>query len=160
REGYEATMCAHGLEPHVEHGAFTEASGALAAEQAFRSGRPCTAIFAGNDLSALGALDVVDDLALRVPGDVSIVGYDNTFVAALRHIGLTTIDQNRERLGELAVEALIERIDGRTEPRHVVTTPALVVRDTTAPPCQPDAPAGQTVSPTPGSGGSPAPCTD
>lgn len=135
REGYEATMRAHGLEPHVERGEFTEASGVLAAERLFRSGRPCTAVFGGNDLSALGALDVVDGLGLRVPGDVSIVGYDNTFVAALRHVGLTSIDQNRERLGELAVEALVERIEGgRTEARHDVITPTLVVRETSGPP--------------------------
>lgn len=135
RAGYEATMRKHGLEPHVERGEFTEASGALAAERVFRDGRPCTAIFGGNDLSALGALDVVDGLGLRVPDDVSIVGYDNTFVAALRHVGLTSIDQNRERLGELAVEALIERIEGgRTEARHDVINPTLVVRDTSAPP--------------------------
>lgn len=135
RAGYEETMRKHGLEPHVERGEFTEASGALAAERIFRDGRPCTAIFGGNDLSALGALDVVDGLGLRVPDDVSIVGYDNTFVAALRHVGLTSIDQNRERLGELAVEALIERIEGgRTNARHDVINPTLVVRDTSAPP--------------------------
>lgn len=135
RDGYEATMRRHGLEPIVERGEFTEASGALAAERLFRSGRRCTAVFGGNDLSALGALDVIDGLGLQVPGDVSIVGYDNTFVAALRHVGLTSVDQNRDRLGELAVEALIERIEqGRTEARHDVITPTLVVRDTSGPP--------------------------
>lgn len=135
RDGYAATMRAHGLEPHVACGEFTEASGVLAAERLFASGRPCTAVFGGNDLSALGALDVIDGLGLRVPDDVSIVGYDNTFVAALRHVSLTSIDQNRERLGELAVEALIERIEGgRTTARHDVITPTLVVRDTTGPP--------------------------
>lgn len=135
REGYETTMRARGLEPNVERGEFTEASGVSAAERLFASGLPCTAIFAGNDLSALGALDVVDGIGLRVPDDVSLVGYDNTFVAALRHIGLTSVDQNRERLGEMAVEALIERIeDGRTDARHTVITPTLVARDTSGPP--------------------------
>ncbi len=47
----------------------------------------------------------------KVPDDISLVGYDNTFVAALRHVALTTVDQARERLGELAIEALIERIE-------------------------------------------------
>lgn len=135
RAGYEATMRAHGLEPNVQRGEFTEASGVLAAERLLRGGLPCTAIFAGNDLSALGALDVVDGIGLRVPADVSLVGYDNTYVAALRHIGLTSVDQNRELLGEMAVEALIERIeDGRTDARHTVITPTLVTRDTSAPP--------------------------
>ena len=71
----------------------------------------CTAIFAGNDLSALGALDAIDHAGLDVPGDVSLIGYDNTSVAALRHVDLTSVDQGRERLGALAIEALIERHD-------------------------------------------------
>ncbi len=137
RAGYEATMRAAGLEPFVVTSAFTEASGAAAAAKALRADRPLTAIFAGNDLSALGALDIIDAAGLGVPDDVSLVGYDNTFIAALRHIGLTTVEQGRERLGELAVEALIERIDGRrSEARHEVIEPTLVVRRTTAPPKQ------------------------
>jgi DNA-binding LacI/PurR family transcriptional regulator len=135
RAGYEATMRRFGLEPHVVPGAFTEGSGVDAAQAALASGQPITAIFAGNDLSALGALDVIDEAGLRVPDDISVVGYDNTFVAALRHVALTTVDQGRERLGRLAIDALIERIEqGRTEAVHHVIAPTLVVRDTTASP--------------------------
>jgi DNA-binding LacI/PurR family transcriptional regulator len=135
RAGYEAAMRRHRLDPHVETGAFTEASGATAAHLALASRRMCTAIFAGNDLSALGALDVIDDAGLAVPGDLSLVGYDNTYVAALRHIDLTSIDQGRERQGELAVEALIERIEhGRDIATDQVIEPTLVIRGTTAPP--------------------------
>lgn len=135
RAGYEATMRRFGLRPRVEAGEFTEASGVAAAERIFASGAPCTAIFAGNDLSALGALDVIDGLGLDVPGDVSLVGYDNTFVAALRHVALSTVNQNRARLGELAVTMLIERVEGaRDEAVHEVVQPELVIRETTAPP--------------------------
>ena len=135
REGYEAAMRRHGFEPFVLTGAYTEASGAAAAQELLASGRPFTAVFAGNDVSALGALDVFDAAGLSVPGDVSIVGYDNTFVAALRHISLTSVDQDRERLGALAVETLIDRIEhGRTEARHHVVEPTLVLRRSTAPP--------------------------
>ena len=135
RRGYEETMRAHGLEPNVESGDFTEASGAAAAERALGGGRPVTAIFAGNDLSALGALDVIDDAGLRVPGDMSLVGYDNTFVSALRHLELTTIDQRQHELAALAVDALVERVTGeRTSVQHTVIPPELVVRGTTAPP--------------------------
>jgi DNA-binding LacI/PurR family transcriptional regulator len=116
-------------------GAFTEASGAAAAERALASGRPITAIFAGNDLSALGALDVIEESGREVPCDISLVGYDNTFVSALRHVSLTTVEQGRERLGELAVETLIDRVEGgRTEAVHHVVPPTLVPRHTTAPP--------------------------
>jgi DNA-binding LacI/PurR family transcriptional regulator len=135
RAGYEATMLANGLEPFVVPSAFTETSGAIAARQALADGRPMTAIFCGNDLAALGALDVIEEHGLRVPDDVSLVGYDNTFVAALGHIALTTVDQGRERLGALAVESLIERITGgRTDAVHHVIAPELVIRSTTAAP--------------------------
>lgn len=135
RAGYAATMRRHDLEPHVVSGVFTEASGAEAASRLLAGGRPVTAIFAGNDMNAIGAMDALAAAAKRVPDDISLVGYDNTFVAALRHIGLTTIDQGRDEIGRLAVEMLVERVEeGRTEARHVVTTPWLVVRSTTAPP--------------------------
>ncbi len=135
RTGYERAMEAAGLMPRSYRAAFTEASGAAATRAALADGRPITALFAGNDMSALGALDALDDAGRRVPDDISLVGYDNTFVAALRHIGLTTVDQGRGQLGRLAVEMLIERVEhGRTDARHAAYPPSLVVRDTTGPP--------------------------
>lgn len=135
REGYEATMRRHGLEPHVIPSLHTEADGARAAIIALTGERPVTAIFGSNDLNALGALDSIDDAGLRVPDDISLVGYDNTFVSALRHIGLTTVDQRQDELATLAVEALLERVHGgRTEATHAVIPPELIVRGTTAPP--------------------------
>lgn len=135
RAGYVATMERHGLVPHVQPGVFTEASGVTAAENALLQDPGLTAIFAGNDISALGALDVLDDAGKRVPDDVSLVGYDNTFVSALRHIALTSIDQSRDEIGRLSVQMLIERVEhGRTKSRHLTTDPTLVIRETTAPP--------------------------
>lgn len=135
RAGYESAMDDAGLEPIVVRGRFTEEGGVAATEEAIRREIPMTAIFAGNDMSALGALDVLDDAGLRVPDDVSLVGYDNTFVAALRHVGLTTVDQGRDRIGRLAIDMLIERVEGgRDDARHVVIPPTLVVRETTGPP--------------------------
>ncbi len=135
RTGYRRAMEAAGLDPHVVAGVFTEASGVTATETLLADRRPITAIFAGNDMCALGALDTLDSRGCRVPGDISLVGYDNTFVAALQHIGLTTVDQGRDHIGRLAVEMLIERIEhGRTEARHATHAPSLIVRGTTAPP--------------------------
>ena len=74
RAGYEATMRRHGLEPYVVPGAFTEASGATAAGRVLSGDRRVTAIFAGNDLSALGVLDTIEASGRHVPRDISLVG--------------------------------------------------------------------------------------
>jgi len=134
-DGYRKAMKSAGLEPRVHRAAFTEQSGAAATREVLASDRPVTAIFAGNDMSALGALDALDDARRRVPDDISLVGYDNTFVAALRHISLTTVDQGRDEIGRLAVEMLIERLEhGRSEARHAACAPSLIVRETAARP--------------------------
>lgn len=135
RAGYSAAMDAAGLEPRVERGGFTEESGAAATHRILSSGRTVTAIFAGNDMSALGALDALDDAGRRVPDDISLVGYDNTFVAALRHVALTTVDQGRDQIGRTAIEMLIERVEhGRVDARHPAHPPTLIVRETSGPP--------------------------
>jgi DNA-binding LacI/PurR family transcriptional regulator len=134
--GFERAMTRHGLTPIVADGAYTEAGGIAGAETLFarRSGAP-TAVLAANDLSAIGVLEALSARGLSVPDEVSVVGYDDTFLAALEHIGLTSVRQERIVMGITAVELLIERIDGgRTTSRHVVLDPQLTVRTTTAPP--------------------------
>ena len=70
-----------------------------------------------------------------MPQDISLVGYDNTSLAAMRHLSLTTVHQPRHDIGQMAMDLLIERIrGGRVKPRRVVLAPTLVVRSTTAPP--------------------------
>lgn len=135
RSGYKARMKQHGLEPTIVAGSYTEQGGSQGVTRLLEMDSHPTAILAANDLAALGCLQALSDAGRTVPDDVSLVGYDNAWLAELRHVSLTTIDQPREVMGMTAVKLLIERLDeGRTEPKHIVLPPSLVVRSTTAPP--------------------------
>ncbi|SDC95490.1 LacI family DNA-binding transcriptional regulator [Glycomyces harbinensis] len=92
-----------------------------------------TAVFACHDEPALGVLHAIADAGLTT-GDVAVVGYDDIEIAAHPNLSLTTVDQDGERMGALAVELLLERIAGRAEPRHEVIRPELIVRSSTRPP--------------------------
>jgi len=130
-------MREHGLvdEIRILAGDYTDVAGVQAAERLLESGDLPTAIFAANDLVAAGMIDRLEDDGLRVPADVSVIGYDNTFLAALHHLSLTTVDQPRPEMGRFAMAALVERMEGqRTTPSHVRVTPSLIVRGSTAPP--------------------------
>jgi DNA-binding LacI/PurR family transcriptional regulator len=134
RRGYQDAMRRHGLQPWVEPSEYTEEAGATTTGRLLAAGRRFSAVVAANDVNALGALGALDEAGLEVPGQVSVVGYDNTSLAGLRHIGLTTVDQPRSEMGRLAVQALLER--RRQEPtrpvRHLLH-PSLVIRRTTGP---------------------------
>jgi DNA-binding LacI/PurR family transcriptional regulator len=136
RAGYEKAMHRHGLaaEIVVEPGDFTEDGGYRAARALLRRDPRPTAIFAPNDLVATGALSAADEQGMRVPADLSIVGYDNTHLAAIRHISLTSVDQPRRDMGRVAAELLTARIgDPSRHARQNLVVPHLVVRSTTGP---------------------------
>ncbi len=137
RAGYERAMKAAGLASmiRVVRGDFHESSGAFGAEKLLRSGRRPTAIFAANDQSAMGALGVIESKGLTVPGDVSLIGYDNIWASATRRLSLTTINQPRAEMGRVANKLAMDRIEGRTsEGVHYVVEPTLIERSTTARP--------------------------
>lgn len=73
-------------------------------------------------------MEAADTAALRVPADLAVVGYDDTPIASHPLIGLSSINQSGDMLGERAADALLERRAGRTSERHDLVTPRLVVR--------------------------------
>lgn len=92
-----------------------------------------TAIFAANDLTAMATMDVAASLGLRVPDDLSVVGFDNVPESALADPPLTTIDQSIQQMGYEAVKLLIAAIDDPEAPDVHVTLPTeLVVRQSTS----------------------------
>ena len=95
---------------------------------------PPTAIFASNDLSAFGAMEFAREFGLRIPDDISIIGFDDIPQASLVHPKLTTVRQPLEHMGQVAVKLLLERIEDRNRPPQRVTLATqLVIRDSCGP---------------------------
>ena len=137
RKGYERAMQRCGLDAYMRviPGSYTDAGGRQGVAALFDGDAPRpTAIFVAHDLAALGALSALAERGLRVPEDVSVVGYDNTALAAVTQMNLTTVIQPRSDMGRTAVTLLLERLVGqRDTARHVMMPPTLAVRGTTAP---------------------------
>jgi len=102
-------------------------------KQLLATKRPFTALFAYNDISAIGAIRAFQEAGLHVPIDVSVVGFDDIPGAAFHYPSLTTIRQPLQKMGEIAVEILIGRIEGERDwQREVAVQPEIVVRESTA----------------------------
>lgn len=93
-----------------------------------------TAVFAGNDQMALGLVHGLYDRGLRVPEDISVVGFDDLPETCHFLPPLTTVRQDFQALGELALQRIVAAIEGNDDARHETIAPELVVRSSTAPP--------------------------
>jgi LacI family transcriptional regulator len=103
-------------------------------QQLMATKEPFTAIVAFNDISAIGAIRALKDFNLRVPEDVSVIGFDDIKAAAYTLPRLTTINQPLEEIGRVATQALLNRIHNTVLPRdEIMVEPALVVRESTGP---------------------------
>ncbi|MGE5550477.1 MAG: LacI family DNA-binding transcriptional regulator [Bacteroidota bacterium] len=128
---YRQTLTEHGLtfDPQlVERGNFTEEGGARAVQKLLQRAE-FTALFAGNDEMAIGAMEKAKQMGLQVPGDLAIVGFDNIRLA--RHVspGLTTADMPKYQLGATAAKKLLEALsDDHIAYEKVVFRTELVIR--------------------------------
>jgi LacI family transcriptional regulator len=99
------------------------------------TGEKFTAVFAFNDISAIGAIRALEEMGLRVPADVSVLGFDDIYAAAFHNPALTTIRQPLFEMGSLAAETLLGRLsNGKEEniPEVLSVEPTLIVRNSTA----------------------------
>jgi DNA-binding LacI/PurR family transcriptional regulator len=102
-------------------------------KQLLARNKPFTAIFAYNDISAIGAIRALQEQGLRVPEDISVVGFDDIPGAAFHPPSLTTVRQPLNRMGEVAAQSLLERIEGKKDyPAEIAIEPELIVRESTA----------------------------
>jgi DNA-binding LacI/PurR family transcriptional regulator len=130
---WEVFLGNNGLEPSLTVvGDFSVRSGYICAKEILAQTRPFTALFVGNDTMALGALRALHEAGLRVPQDVSVVGFDDIATAAYFGPPLTTMRQDFEALGRESIEYLVSRIgspDASIQQR--VLYPELVIRKST-----------------------------
>jgi LacI family transcriptional regulator len=122
----------------IECGALTFSEGFDAAQRVLGSTSRPTAVFCTNDLLALGVLQVMTQRGISVPGEMSVVGYDDIDFAAAAAVPLTSVRQPSSRIGHVALELLLAETraedEGRPHEHHrVVFTPELVVRSSSGP---------------------------
>ncbi|WP_330302188.1 MULTISPECIES: LacI family DNA-binding transcriptional regulator [unclassified Streptomyces] len=140
RRGYRTAMNRHGLADRVQvlPGGLTEEDGAAAARDLLDAGLASTAVLAFNDRCATGVLDTFLRAGVPVPGRISVVGFDDSRLARLSHVDLTTVGQDISRLAQLAVGRAVARLEGEAGSgapgQEIVVEPHLVTRGTTAAP--------------------------
>lgn len=136
--GYRAAMEAEGArvpDAYVRPGEFTYQTGLLGASVLLDMEEPPTAIFTGNDEIALGVIEAARLRGLRIPEDLSVVGFDDTDIARMASPPLTTVRQPLREMGGAALRTALRLVNGdKVESHHVELATELVVRASTAPP--------------------------
>ncbi len=133
-EGYQAACEHFGLEPHYLNNTFSSTSikhGYQLALQLFSQPLRDTAVFAATDTNALGILQAAEEKGIRIPEDLSLLGFDNIRDSGLPRIGLTTVEQPKKLLASMAVDSLLDQIENELSGyTHRILTPTLVERST------------------------------
>jgi LacI family transcriptional regulator len=130
-EGFRKTLRAARIsipKNYVEFGDFREASGFQAAERLLNLDSPPTAIFVANNEMMAGTLSAVRQRRVKVPRDLSLVGFDDARWAQYLEPPLTVVSQPAELMGQKAAQLLLTRLSGRTTPQTAIFEPELIVR--------------------------------
>ena len=109
--------------------------GYAAMKSLLATGEKFTAVFAFNDVSAIGAIRALEEMGLQVPSDVSVLGFDDIYAAAFHNPALTTIRQPLFEMGSLAARTLLDRLAEGNDaliPEVLSVEPTLIVRNSTA----------------------------
>lgn len=136
-EGWREALAHNGLTDEsahlLWHSDFSSQGGYATMQTILAQPQRPTAVFVGNDLMGMGALSAAHEAGIRVPQDMSLIGFDDIELAHFTSPALTTIAQPKDRIGVAAVDMLLERIQGgRVEARKVLFQPELIVRHSTA----------------------------
>jgi len=136
-EGYAAACQDLGLAPQYCNNTFSSTSikyGYQLAKQLFAQKRRYSAIFAATDTNALGIIQAAEEAGIRIPGDVSLLGFDNISYSGLPRINLSTIEQPMKMLASVAVDSLLEKVENELAGySHRILMPTLIERSS----CQP-----------------------
>ena len=130
-EGYQQALKKAGLKPLVRDCGFTEADGFSAMEKWIAAGKLPTAIFAGNDPAAIGAMAAMDQAGLKVPDDVAFVGAGSIHYGDMLRVPLTTVTWSKAEMGQAAASLLLGLIDGKKKARRhrtITVPPELLIR--------------------------------
>ena len=144
-EGYKSTLRKRGIELHKRYlveSDFTRAGGYASMVKLLQDSTPPTAVITGNNLMTIGALEALKDNGIRIPDDISIIGFDDLEFSTLMEPGLTAIYRDFEAQGAEAMRILISRLQqnqaqvGETElsPQHSMVDVHLIERGSCAPP--------------------------
>jgi LacI family transcriptional regulator len=133
-KGFQAALKDHGIslgQDFILHGPWSRMTGYTSAKRLLETKKRPEAIFGASDNIALGVIDAVEEMGLRIPDDIALVGFDDTDFASISRINLTTISQRKYEMGQLGVQILIDQIEGKTDNciHKIVLEPRLIIRE-------------------------------
>jgi len=135
-QGFQGALSASHIpaaQCRVVNGAFTREGGYAAMAHLLEGREPPTAVFAASDLMATGAMQCLHERSVRIPRDISLVGFDDTVLATTACPSLTTVRQPIRQLGEVALDLLYKKIHGMPSPSSIILPTELIIRRSTGP---------------------------